>query len=340
LATGRSAIAHLIARLPAGHGNSVLLPCYVAEGVIRPFHAAGWNILHYRLRADLSPVVGDVASLLSQASAPSVFVRIHYFGFPVVSPELDAVLKQHNTLVLDDLAHAPFAVNPDGQPVLQRAQVSLLSLNKFLPVTDGAILISNRADLDVSVDESALPELPPAALSAYEAHLRAARNLFQDSEVERAQSALQTLGESYEAYYAIINSDFRPHRQSAASLRLEQAFPVGELKERRARNTRILYNALENPTFSLVYPEARADVVPFCVPARVPAARREAIRAELFERGIVLSTLQDKWDFIPVDRRRHFAVESAYLDEHVLIPVSEYITAGAMQDMVAALNNV
>src|SRR5690349_19162892 len=65
LATGRSALFHLTKRLPAGHVRAVLMPCYVPEGVIQPFTAAGFERVFYRLRADLTPSVDHVERLLS-----------------------------------------------------------------------------------------------------------------------------------------------------------------------------------------------------------------------------------------------------------------------------------
>src|SRR3546814_7368964 len=71
--------------------------------------------------------------------------------------------------------------------------------------------------------------------------------------------------------------------------------------------------------FRSVYPALPPGVAPFCIPERVPAARRDEILEQLFARGIVLSTLQDKWDFIPEGRQAHFTVEAAFLqrsEEH------------------------
>jgi hypothetical protein len=48
--------------------------------------------------------------------------------------------------------------------------------------------------------------------------------------------------------------------------------------------------------------------------------------------------LQDKWDFVPAESAAQFAVETAFLREHVLIPVSEFITVDAMGDMTEQLN--
>jgi len=339
LATGRSALLHLIHCLPESCARTVLLPTYVAEGVIQPFRVAGFEILFYRLCRDLSPVIEDVAALLQQANGQAVVVLIHYFGFTARSEALSSVLMQHDAIVVDDLAHAPFTAEANGRLLGEGAELALYSLNKFLPVVDGAILLSRRTEIDVSVDEAALPELSESAQAAYREHLQAAAALAA-SGPEAAQPWLQALGETYEGYYAVINTDLSPHRQSAASRQAEDIFPYRQLIAQRQANSRILYQELKSPTFELVYTELPDGVVPFCIPARVPTERRGEILEQLFARGILLSTLQDKWDFIPADSQAHFAVETAFLREHVLIPVSEFISADAMGYMVEQLNLV
>jgi dTDP-4-amino-4,6-dideoxygalactose transaminase len=337
LATGRSALLHLIHRLPSASARTVLIPAYVAEGVIQPFRLAGFEILFYRLQADLKPMVEDVATLLQRVDGSAVVVLIHYFGFSVRTDALSALLMQHDAIVVDDLAHAPLTAGPNGRLLGEGADIALYSLNKFLPVVDGAILLSRRTEIDIAIDESALPELPASAQAAYRAHLEAAAGLAA-SAPENAQPWLQRVGETYEGYYAVINGDLSPHRQSAESRQMEAAFPYRHLIEQRQANSRILYGELKSPAFALVYPEVPAGVVPFCIPARVPAGRRGEILERLIARGILLSTLQDKWDFIPAGKQGHFALEAAFLYEHVLIPVSEFITAEAMWYMVEQLN--
>ena len=340
LATGRSALSHLIQRLPRPHAATVLLPAYVAEGVIQPFLMAGFTVLFYRLQPDLRPLIEDVANLLDQVNGVAVIVLIHYFGFSAHSAELSSVLSPYQPVVVDDCAHAPFTTTPDGRALAGKADIALYSLNKFLPVADGAILTSNRSDIDLSLDEMALPELPDETQQAYQHHLQTGRELLNCNVSVQAKSILEKLGGFYEQYYAVINADLSPFRQSARSRHIEKNFPYGLLVNNRLLNSRIVYEGLKSSVFSLVYPTLPTGVVPWCIPARVPALRRAEILERLFDQGILLSTLQDKWDFIPATQRSYFADEAAFLDEHVLIPISEFITTASMRDMVERLNRL
>ena len=339
LATGRSALFHLIGRMQGLGARTVLMPCYVAEGVIQPFTARGFTIRFYRLRPDLTPQTEDLVALLQDVREVAVVILVHYFGFSPHTPELDDLLSRHDVVIVDDLAHAPFAVSQSGQPLARTAQIALFSLNKFLPVVDGAILVSNRPDIDITIDEKTLPELPLEVMEAYENHLRAAAQLVATDDPQSARAALARLAASYEIYYAHINSDLRPRRQSDRSRQIERTFPFERLIDRRRANSRILIEGLRNPDVHLLHERVPVDVVPFAIPARVPAHARAAIVAEMLERGVVLSTLQDKWDFVPPEAGKRFALEQDFLLEHVLVPVSEGIRSDQMHGLVASLNS-
>ncbi len=288
----------------------------------------------------MSPEISDLAVQLGQVKGTAVVVLIHYFGFSVHSPELTSCLARHHPVVVDDCAHAPFTTTPAGESLTGHAELALYSLNKFIPVVDGAILVSNRPDIDLTLDERELRELPDDVQEAYQNHLLAGRDLFDCNDPSRARCHLEKLGEYYEQYYAVINSDLSAFRQSARSRRVEDKFPYNWLVQQRLRNSRVVYEGLKSPAFSLVYPALPQGTVPWCIPARVPTQRRKEILEKLFEQGVLLSTLQNKWDFVPSAQRSHFAVEASFLDEHVLIPVSEFITSDSMFEMVKRLNEI
>jgi len=340
LATGRSAICHMISCLPQPNAKTVLLPAYIAEGVIRPFLNAGFEILFYRLEKDLRPVINDIDRLLERINGLSVTVLIHYFGFSSRSAELSEILGKHNTVVFDDLAHAPFTMDSSGKLLAEEAELALYSLNKFLPVIDGAILSSKRADMGVAFNESKLSELPVTTQHAYSRHLHAGYDLFKSKDPVQCRQNLEILEAAYEEYYSVINAEIIPFRQSTESSQIEEKFPYNGLIKRRKLNSSLLYETLRSATFTLLHPVLPDEVVPWCIPATVPAYKRVEVLNRLFDQGVLLSVLEDKWDFIPEEKSNMFSVEQAFINEHVLIPVSEFISTDAMSDMIDKLNAI
>mgnify|MGYP001576704093 CR=1 FL=1 len=156
VATGRSAINHLIhIAMP----KAVLMPAYVPEGVIIPFQRLKVPIKFYKLREDLRPDLDHLQKLIAKGD---MVVVIHYFGYLTETGALREIISNANGLLFEDCVHAAFAKAPD-------ADVALWSMNKFLPVVDGAIMRSRRRSIDVSCRD--FPPLPPLVMAAYHKHL-------------------------------------------------------------------------------------------------------------------------------------------------------------------------
>ena len=85
VATGRSALRLLADKL---RPSAVLMPSFVAEGVLQPFIEAGIRVIFYRLQEDLSPDLSDIEALLSGIDGRCLAILLHYFGYITPSAAL------------------------------------------------------------------------------------------------------------------------------------------------------------------------------------------------------------------------------------------------------------
>ena len=338
VATGRSAIFYAAVKLYKAGYRTVLLPTYVAEGVIDPFIRAGITVVFYPLDNDLRPSLENLELLLASLGEKAVFFLIHYFGFSAHSKKLMMALSRFDLVVFDDFAHALFSTKENSEPLFMNSDIAIFSLNKFLPLVNGAILLSSRADIDIGIDEKSLRDFPDDALTAYKSHLHAAKELYGAGELGAATSALEKIGHYYEEYYSFIKTDFELYRQSLDSKKIEKFFKYDRLVKNRLRNSRIIYENLNSNAFTLLHPVLPSGVVPWCIPVRVPRDLRATIRKNFFNNGIFFSVLDDKWNHIPNGFLQDFSVESSFLDEHLLIPISEFINASEIHRMVKLMN--
>ncbi|NVK18602.1 MAG: hypothetical protein HWE30_07910 [Methylocystaceae bacterium] len=339
LATGRSALWHLISRLPDAEKTTVLMPCYVAEGVLKPFLQANVEVQFYKLTEQLTPDVSDVGKILSQHNGPTLFVLIHYFGYSGWTPSLRSILSGENAYILEDFAHAPFVKDDDGRYLAEQADLALYSFNKIIPVGDGALLVSCYDDIDVSLTETDYPPLPTQALNAFEKHLKACRDLYESKSMTEAKIHLQHLSDWYEAYYHFINTQIDVHVQSDQSRQIESIFPYGALIEQRLANSKMVHENLQSRFVTLLHTEFSEKNVPFGLPARVKNIERQKFLDFMFQEGILLSTLEDKWDFRPENEQSRYSFEKDFIADHVLIPVSEFISKEKMKYMINIMNS-
>jgi len=338
LATGRSALFYLLNRLEDFRKKHVLLPCYVAEGVIQPFVEAGCSIIFYQLDSKLNPVYDNVDKIMKSLKSPPIIVLIHYFGFPISSKIFGSIFEKHDALVIHDCAHALYNTKDSFGELQSSMDIILYSLNKFLPLVDGAYLLSNIENIELQYMAGNFSELPLEVQGLYLEHLNYAADLFESSDYNNTMDLIKKMEASYNGYYEYIGHSMEFHMQSLVSKNIEENYNHDQLIKQRRSNIELLYNELDSPYFSFVYDKPDSGVFPFAVPARVQSQYRNKILDKLFHDGILLSTLIEKWDFIP-DRDK-FIEESKFIDEHVLIPINEFISTNEMSVMVEKINNI
>jgi dTDP-4-amino-4,6-dideoxygalactose transaminase len=144
VSSGRVAIALALREMGVGAGDAVLVPAYHSQSMIPPVLHLGAHPVFYRLRADTSVDLDDVAARL----LPSVKVLMvtHYFGFVQDLSALRAFCDARGLLLLEDCAHCFFGEHA-GRPVGAWGDYAAASSMKFYPVYEGGALVSRRHDL-------------------------------------------------------------------------------------------------------------------------------------------------------------------------------------------------
>lgn len=314
--TGRSALAHLA---NVARPSAVMMPCYVPEGVIDPFRRYGRVIQFYRLNADrLTPDLADIEKCLKRFLPPVMVVVIHYFGYAVDTAPIRALCDAHEATLLEDCAHALFEPAP-------RADYVLYSLNKFLPVTDGAILLSRRADVSIRSQ----PPVPVDTMLAYRRHMEAIETVATGTDPERWPLDMVLAGEQYGRYYTDIAGDLTPRAQSAYSWAVEHAANYDQMRSQRLVNAVTVWAELGGW-------RPGVNDVPFAAPIQVENVDR--VRASLMSAGIIPERLAHRWDHVP-NSDPQFAVERRFIDSHLLLPIGEMIHESDVAEMCCKVRN-
>ena len=145
----------------------------------------------------------------------------------------------------------------------------------------------------------------------------------------------------YETYYQFINDDLTPRRQSPASRSIEACFPFAEAARLRRRHGARVHQALAgHPVICPLWPALPSQVVPFGIAVTVVGHRRDEVQRRLFDDDVLASTLADKWDFVPPGGEARFPVERAFLRDHLLLPVSEFMSDDDTSRLIDALQRI
>lgn len=143
--SGRVAISLALREAGIGAGDVVLVPAYHCASMIEPVICAGATPLFYRINADTSINLDDVAAKLD--GRVKMLMATNYFGFPQRLDQLRQFCDRHAILLLEDCAHS-FLGSYAGRPLGSYGDYAIASSMKFFPIYEGGCLISARHRLE------------------------------------------------------------------------------------------------------------------------------------------------------------------------------------------------
>jgi dTDP-4-amino-4,6-dideoxygalactose transaminase len=141
---GCMAIGLALQHAQVGNGDEVLLPAYHCISMIEPVIWRGARPMFYRINADTSVNLEDVAARITNKT--KVLLVTHYFGFPQDMARIRAFCDTHRLLLIEDCAHAFFGTH-GGLPIGSFGDYAVASAWKFFPIIDGGLIVSARKDL-------------------------------------------------------------------------------------------------------------------------------------------------------------------------------------------------
>jgi hypothetical protein len=245
-------------------------------------------------------------------------VVVHYFGYAM--PTCDAAIMAHEAggLLLEDCAHC--LVNPD--PKNDCADIALYSMNKILPVSDGAMLFSRSPNADVSMPKDLRPS-DDVAVNAYFQHMVANRFIALTSSSLYPEAHAQSLNH-YEDYYRSISSDMQPRAMSALARAFRNDLDFhGIVKIRRENASKIIKRLRSRYLF-------RNDVPIFALPVRCGHRLRAA--DQMAKLGVAAEIVSDRWISPPSG-----SPARDFWDKHLLLPIHESMTPSDIVKVAVAV---
>ena len=260
---GRSAI-YLALKLIIIRGGSkkALLPAFVCPSVIEPFILLGFEIRYYGLNQSFEEINID--------NGETIFF-VHYFGknnYRVVE-WIDKLRLELDIFVIEDCVQSSLNKN-----IGNIGDFSIISLRKFLPLPDGAILASKHM---IPFLDTGLPHEEFISKKILGKFLRGISN--NDQEFLVILSDAEKLLEG-----------FIPRRMSTFSTYLLSNINFSEIARLRRENWKYLYKNLNYlnlfekivPVFS----DLSEDEVPLGFPVKILGKNRERLRNYLFTKNI------------------------------------------------------
>ncbi len=288
--TGRAAAEALLRYLKKETGlKKLLLPSYICSSITGAVRRSGLPYAYYGVTDTLEPDAFDLEKNLEPSAA--VYIT-PYFG-PLKDSHLLRLIsqmKQQGIVVIEDVTTCLFSRTSQG---LCFGDYILGSLRKWLPVPDGAVLLSK--DMLPAFEKQ-------CAGNDYSLYYLAAQVMKTHYLSNRALDK-----NLYLTYAGLANkalfSDYAIREMSEITRALLPSCDIDDMVKKRTANHDFLYDALLEKSCVAPVMKRTENCVPMGLPILCP--NRDALRAYLTSNGIYCSIHWDRNPECPWDKIGH-----------------------------------
>ena len=278
--SGRSAI-YAAAKQIEKRSGIVLMPYYTCETISDAFLKAGYSLVRYSVRKDLSFDTGAVLQLLKQYNPDILFVQ-GYFGFDTtLDPEIiSETAHQNGAVLMEDLTHSLFSEIPRTD-----ADIFISSLRKFFGIPDGGFAVAKNP---ISAkDGEARQKLDMAADKAFS--LKAA--YISDLNNDQKQEFLDSFSD---LKHLIADSDEEYRISDAAAEQLNYLNKKYIIEKRRDNFVRLHQGLSKLSWIEPLREKLLPTETPLFYPVYVPTELRNSIRSYFAANEVYLPVIWPK----------------------------------------------
>lgn len=333
----RSGLLDVIDSLKIGKGDIVIMPSFVAQGLILPFERRGVEIQYYHITEEFAPDIFDIIKIIKQSDNRIKSIGlIHYFGiFQKAVHELKEICKRNNIILFEDCVHGLFSVNDRNEPIGSIGDISFFSLPKALPVPDGAIFFVNNESISINLcfQRSLYHQLSVVFQIVYLLLKRAEikiQNYYLSLPLNFISKVL------YFFYYYFICKVKSNTRISSVTLRIIKNIDYSELIHRKI----IIYNFYKtmlnvSASSSAISRKSNMNAVTSGYPL-ILAIKNGVFTTLMKKKGIEVLSYTKFWNYIP--DYGEYKNEKFILMHHILLPINHEFTENDLDYIVKTAN--
>lgn len=303
--------------------TKVLLPVFIAEGVIRPFINKKVEIVYYKLTDDLNPDISDIKRQIFLNQDIKFMVVVHYFGFAYDFTQIKDICIDNKICLFEDCVHALFSRSKNDEYLGKTGDISFFSFPKILPVPDGAIFFINRPELlnikSELVFNKGISNYIIIGLHLIYLLLKNIETKVPYSQFYKVMNTFSTF--LYGSYYCILNHCPKPQMISHLTLRILKNINYDELIAKRKNHIKAIYGTLSNSKNTIFFKNYDPNVVLTGVP--ILSDNPTNIISILKRNNIECLTYKKRWLFVPPEYISKFSKEIFFYNRHFLLPVHE-----------------
>ena len=317
--SGREAL--LLAAIAASteKDKTILFPAYCCWSMSAPFEKAGWKVIYYRLKEDLTVDIDYLRQLLEKEK-PQAILTMNFYGSASTDDAVRMIKDcDEDIKVIEDFSHCTFSLKLIHNP---KINIYVSSIRKSIGVCDGAVILSKEPLPTQYIQE----EQKDFADKRFVAQTDKARYTYSKNQ-EKKGEFLSTIRECE----GIIN-EFTSVRPISDRARKQLAQVNGEeIAYARRKNMRHLWSLLNGKVPGL---ERCMEGAPFSLPILID--NRDEVQCTLAKRGIYTQLL---WPIC--EEAQQVCSVSKMMDARILsVPIDQRYSWDDIEDMAGIICNV
>jgi nucleotide-binding universal stress UspA family protein len=275
-ASGRGALRALLRAQAAEGRDTLILPGYICDSVLRATKYAGtdWRLRFLHVTPTLEPDANELVAESRRAGARGLVLAVPLFGFDYSDALREAVrgARDHGSTVAWDLTHGLFS---DWAEQCEGPRVA--SLRKWCGLPDGGALLGGGAQIVHVMGRPSGREIGPAARFV---RLRLDGMGLKGAWVSGASGSEDAFLRLLQHAERELDGVRGTPPISPTGLSLTASVNAVELGHRRRLNYNVLLDGIRSiPGIRLLHPDLPAAVCPFGLPVLVDD--RDRVRARL-----------------------------------------------------------
>lgn len=320
--SGREAL--LLAAIAASteKDKTILFPAYCCWSMSAPFEKAGWKVIYYRLKEDLTVDIDYLRQLLEKEK-PQAILTMNFYGSASTDDAVRMIKDcDEDIKVIEDFSHCTFSLKLIHNP---KINIYVSSIRKSIGVCDGAVILSKEPLPTQYIQE----EQKDFADKRFVAQTDKARYTYSKNQ-EKKGEFLSTIRECE----GIIN-EFTSVRPISDRARKQLAQVNGEeIAYARRKNMRHLWSLLNGKVEMVSGLERCMEGAPFSLPILID--NRDEVQSSLAKRGIYTQLL---WPIC--EEAQQVCSVSKMMDARMLsVPIDQRYSWDDIEDMAGIICNV
>ena len=312
----------------------VLLPVFCAHGIILPLKRNHVKIQFYKSDKKLQPDLNHISELVAEFKVKAIVI-IHYFGVAQDLSLLQNLAKKSNFFIIEDCAQALLSKDRNGGYLGFKGDISIFSINKFIPVSSGSFIRLNRFVVPkVVVNRKSL-------LSFLSILFGRVSLYFKSIEVENSISLIKFLTKfigklCYVGYYKLICYQVNPVDINYTEKQMIDRFNFKLFLTIRDKNIKYALRLINN--FHLSYLLA-FDLQEGWIGPGLPLLVPDANSLSIYFKNRNIETLRFRkyWFFAPKNQIDQFKIEFDFYNRHILLPVNQQMSKSDIRRIIETL---